>query len=844
METTFTRKLIVTNILTLFSGTSIAQLLTGITMLLTARQLGPAPYGQYAATIVLATFTSIVFNLGLDTVLMKNAGRMPERLQVQFGSVLAIKVSLGVVWYLLIFFLAALLDSGSFPQSLLRLAGLLVFFEGIFTTLLTAFKASLKNQFTFFLFAGSNLIWFLLTLYLIFTNNTDVNWYMLARLFSVLLSVVVAGILAWQNFHPKPVRETGLNLLRESPPYAVSEFLSMLFARADVLIVSVALGQFAAGLYSPSISLITTFYLLNNAIYGVMLPILSFLFANNIKQAWSTSRRMIWLQAAVGAAVFLVVLLGSGFVVLLLGEKYAGSIDVIRILSVNIFLHAINFAFIAIIISTNQQPKATRVQAIAVGLNIVLNLLIVSQFGINGVAVVFVMTELFLFAGYILIIGFYRAKSSHPISIQNILLINGHTFVNAGDAALISVATSQLETAFPGSRVTCVMNDPLSHPNQSRVLESLTGWIRPGGDWNIIRLAWSLPATIIPFLSYRLFGKPWLWLTPRQIRALVIAYTEADIVVSIPGGFVYSSGRGIALLITFYSWAMALLAGKPLYILPQSIGPLHRNWECRLLRFFLTKAQLVMVRETISIEQLNKCRIKCQQALVPDLAFSLANASDEETTSWFQTIGLSLATNQPLLGITVIDWAAQNVSFKRQAEYEQAIIEVVRYFINMLHGRVIFLPQCIGPTPGEDDRIPGRRIVEQLTELSESICLVEEQPEPALLKAVCGKFDLFIGTRMHSNIFALANEVPVIAIGYLHKTQGIADMVEMSDWVLDINQIDPTQLVQKTTQIWEFREAIKSRLAIIIPDLRSKSARAGQMIAEDCSRLLPERFDG
>jgi hypothetical protein len=69
-------------------------------------------------------------------------------------------------------------------------------------------------------------------------------------------------------------------------------------------------------------------------------------------------------------------------------------------------------------------------------------------------------------------------------------------------------------------------------------------------------------------------------------------------------------------------------------------------------------------------------------------------------------------------------------------------------------------------------------------------------------------------------------------------------MVEMSDWVLDINQIDPTQLVQKTTQIWEFREAIKSRLAIIIPDLRSKSARAGQMIAEDCSRLLPERFDG
>ena len=42
---------------------------------------------------------------------------------------------------------------------------------------------------------------------------------------------------------------------------------------------------------------------------------------------------------------------------------------------------------------------------------------------------------------------------------------------------------------------------------------------------------------------------------------------------------------------------------------------------------------------------------------------------------------------------------------------------------------------------------------------------------------------------MHSNIFALSETVPVIAIGYLHKTRGIASMLGMDRWVLDIQTI-------------------------------------------------------
>jgi O-antigen/teichoic acid export membrane protein len=54
----------------------------------------------------------------------------------------------------------------------------------------------------------------------------------------------------------------------------------------------------------------------------------------------------------------------------------------------------------AIMVATNQQVKRTYIQVIAAIANIILNLLVVSRFGINGVAFVYVITEIILMVGY------------------------------------------------------------------------------------------------------------------------------------------------------------------------------------------------------------------------------------------------------------------------------------------------------------------------------------------------------------------------------------------------------------------------------------------------------------
>ena len=349
---------------------------------------------------------------------------------------------------------------------------------------------------------------------------------------------------------------------------------------------------------------------------------------------------------------------------------------------------------------------------------------------------------------------------------MQILLINVHSSCNAGDAALTFVALKQLREHFPDCGFTLAMDDPGSHSGQGRAVRSFFGWVRKEGAWRVGNLAWLVPASLVSFLTYRLFGKALFVLTPAGLRAVVQAYVQADIVVSKPGGFLYSSGRGVTFLVSIYTMLAAWLAGKPLYMYPQSIGPLARQWERVLLRWMLERMRIVMVREPISLGELQSLGLSGKRChLLPDLAFAFPGAPASSAKKWLQAQGIQAAGDKPLLGMTVIQWGAQNPRFTRQAEYEAACARAARFFVEQYGGQVVLFPQVWGPSASQDDRVAARRVAGRLADLDRAVFMIEDPLSPDLLKAVYGLTDLFVGTRMHSNIFCLAEGVPVVAIG-------------------------------------------------------------------------------
>jgi O-antigen/teichoic acid export membrane protein len=396
----FNRKSIVQNIAALFSGSMVAQGMTAFALLLTARQLGAFAYGQYASCIILASFTSIVFSLGLDIWLLREGGRDPARLAEAVGSVLAIKGVLGLGWLAAMLAFSPLLNSSTFPKSLLQLTVVSIWLDTLFSTALTAFKASLRNQFTLLLDAGADTAWFVVTLVLIAAGERQATNFIWARIAVQAIFLVIAIALVGRVVRLQPNLPTTRRAVRETLPFAASEFLASTLMRVDVLIVALLLSEIAVGQYSPAVGIINAAFLIPAAVYMVVTPVLSNLFLTNMRQMWLIARRSLLLLLAVGVAMSAAVFLLAEPAVALLGQSFSGSRQVLQILSVILFVHSLSFGLAAILIATNLQTRRTVVQVIAVLVNILLNLLVVRWAGITGAAVVYVITELVLFSGY------------------------------------------------------------------------------------------------------------------------------------------------------------------------------------------------------------------------------------------------------------------------------------------------------------------------------------------------------------------------------------------------------------------------------------------------------------
>ena len=410
MVESLTRRRLMGNIASLLSGSALAQGFSAVALLLTARQLGPAGYGRYAASFALTTFSAIIFNLGLNVWLLREGGRRTVPLSESVGSVLAIKVGGAVIWLGVVFALTPLLPQDTFPATLLRLSALATLLDSLLGTVLTAFKAALLNQVTSVLESGADAAWLVATLLLIASDIRQVEAYMQARVVVLLFGLVISLLVVWRSIALTIAFRTVKRALREAFPFVAAEFLAWISLRMDVLILAWTLGESAVGLYSPAVGVVNALFLVPAAVYGVMVPVLSHLYAANPRQAEVMARRMVLTLLAVGLGLALAFAAGAPLLISFLRGSFSESLGVMRILSVILLFKSGSFALSAVLVAIGRQSQRTVIQAVTAALNVGLNIWIVYRAGIYGVAGVYVLTELLTLAGYAWLVQRYHSR--------------------------------------------------------------------------------------------------------------------------------------------------------------------------------------------------------------------------------------------------------------------------------------------------------------------------------------------------------------------------------------------------------------------------------------------------
>lgn len=405
---------------------------------------------------------------------------------------------------------------------------------------------------------------------------------------------------------------------------------------------------------------------------------------------------------------------------------------------------------------------------------------------------------------------------------MNILVTNIYSWRNKGDAAIVIALLGHLEKEFPGAGISLSSHDVDDkgrygpYPCCSTFLTLLR---QPDGRnretvWRRLRFAARALLLRIGLACFSLLRKlriPSYGLFPADFAAKLRTYETADLVVACGGGYLLSTHgpRKLERLLGYdHLWAIRLdfhaarLFSKPFILHNQSVGPFFSRRDTRRTARCLKDAALVICREALTYDRLRAMGLKNIE-LAADAAFGLKPMA----CGILERYGFSAGHTH--IGLTV----RRCLPAGMQSHFESEIARFIERIIAMRPDvRFYFMPQVIYTEAGDDDREVAERVQGLLSAQSRPhVAAVTEDLHPGALKHLIGQMDYFVGTRMHSNIFALSSLVKTLAIAYEPKTIGIMRMLGLESYVTAAEGLDHTRLVE----LWERLSADSEYLTVL-----------------------------
>lgn len=316
---------------------------------------------------------------------------------------------------------------------------------------------------------------------------------------------------------------------------------------------------------------------------------------------------------------------------------------------------------------------------------------------------------------------------------------------------------------------------------------------------------------------------------PKHEKKILMLYNDADLIISCGGGTLGSNAL-VSITKSLFPMYLAKKLGKKVFISAQSIELFKSQLIKNLTKFVLNKVDLITVREKYSLELLKNIGIKKPFFLTADTAFLVGHESVETGKLLLKTANVP-CDSKLRIGMTVMKWRfpGENGDVKF-LEYVNTIVQAIEEILEKTDSIIVFFPNVIF-SPKEDDREIAVKIKEMVKEtMTTRLHVLTGNYSPEELKAMIGTMDIFIGTRIHSNIFATTMFVPTITIAYEKKHYGIMEMTGLEEYVLDISNFTSSQIIHLTDRLIQNRETLRNRLKEKIPIIQNEAIKNIQMV--------------
>ncbi len=404
---------------------------------------------------------------------------------------------------------------------------------------------------------------------------------------------------------------------------------------------------------------------------------------------------------------------------------------------------------------------------------------------------------------------------------MRVMITGIHGLLDSGEIALLNGAITSLKKLSPDTIFYMgSVNGEIDEIQLKRIFPDIHNDIKLIKGFSSPKIPWSLK-TILLFPRY----------IPTCPKCDVVLHLGAD-------GYSDIAWHSILALASPMSHSCQLLLGwffqKPTIACSMSIGTFNTFFTRKLARFTLNRVDLITAREKVTQKYLEHLGVNSPLLLVADLAF-LMEPCNEGVDLLLEEHGIKKSKRLACIAPSqVIPYRFPGLlsNDEKRDIYTKAMASVVDYLASK-DLEVMLLCQTTGER--HDDREIAQKI--QAEAKYRPLILDNRICTPQQIKAIIGRCEIMISSKLHSAIAATSMCTPTVTLAYHPKIYGIiGEMLGQHEFIIDIRSSENSRfqhdLIDTIEKCWLAREKIHKELQEKKPSIREMSLRNIQLITE------------
>lgn len=416
-----------------------------ITRKLLAVYLGPAGIGEYLFVLTFVAIFGSIADMGTVLITVRDAAKDKLKAPSLLGGVFWLRLILSSIATFIAAFIMWILPSSNITESL----RLLTIF-GSLLIIVFSMKASLGIVFQVFLkmeqWVVPEIISSIVTLILII-----VSIYSQGSLFQIVGSVMVANVIATITaflLTQKIIRinfqlnkNEIISIFKNALPMGGVLIVFSIYNKSDMLLLQTIKGSQAVGIYGVAYSVYDVLVLGAAYFMNTVLPLLSETYnqkGNNKEIAHSIYQKSfatLFCLAIIMA--FLTEILAPFIISVIATPEFINSVFILRILTIGTFIAYFNHLTGYTLVVLNHQRAYFAITIIALGINVIGNLILIPLFFEKGSAIMTVITEgvVFILTSVLIykIQGWLPDLRAIPKTVLDVLKNRGAVFYGKQD---------------------------------------------------------------------------------------------------------------------------------------------------------------------------------------------------------------------------------------------------------------------------------------------------------------------------------------------------------------------------------------------------------------------------